>query len=399
MKLAREQAEKAATEGAHPETNASTSAPTSGGENSVEHLSGTVHLGASTPSTLVEATPSPVPVVPISSESVIAPATQTAPTSVVEVSSLRDTVDSSPSPAPGSSSIPVTLSNLNSTPVIGAESSSAQVAASPLGGPSAQDIEEAKKGMAAAGKINVTPAEEKQMDNEPIAYANKQEAKIAFKSLLESANVEADWTWDQAMRVIVNDKRYGALKTLGERKQAFNEYLMQRKKVEAEERRLKQRKAKEEFMKMLEESEELTSSTRWSKAVSMFEDDKRFKAVEQEADREDLFRSYLVDLQKKERAKAQEELRRNRIEFRQFLESCDFIKVDSQWRKVQDLLEEDERCTRLDKMDRLDIFQDYIRDLEKEDEEHKKRLKVFQERTYLVVISKFSVILTTDRPI
>lgn len=27
----------------------------------------------------------------------------------------------------------------------------------------------------------------------------------------------------QTMRVIINDKRYGALKTLGERKQAFNE--------------------------------------------------------------------------------------------------------------------------------------------------------------------------------
>lgn len=27
----------------------------------------------------------------------------------------------------------------------------------------------------------------------------------------------------QAMREIINDKRYGALKTLGERKQAFNE--------------------------------------------------------------------------------------------------------------------------------------------------------------------------------
>lgn len=141
------------------------------------------------------------------------------------------------------------------------------------------------------------------------------------------------------MRAIINDRRYGALKTLGEKKQAFNEvtfsehsmnvspevsvciyfgneyfalvfnyllvgwlliwlcimlkYLMQRKKLEAEERRLRQRKAKEEFTKMLEvwsltfwvilyfvwvpvidlmsvydsfasqESKELTSSTRW----------------------------------------------------------------------------------------------------------------------------------------
>lgn len=36
-----------------------------------------------------------------------------------------------------------------------------------------------------------------------------------------------------------------------------------------------------------------------SKAVTMFEDDKRFKAVDLEVDREDLFRNYLVDLQKK----------------------------------------------------------------------------------------------------
>lgn len=30
---------------------------------------------------------------------------------------------------------------------------------------------------------------------------------------------------DQAMREIINDKRYGALKTLGERKQAFHEVI------------------------------------------------------------------------------------------------------------------------------------------------------------------------------
>ncbi|XP_024972688.1 pre-mRNA-processing protein 40A isoform X3 [Cynara cardunculus var. scolymus] len=237
---------------------------------------------------------------------------------------------------------------------------------------SAQDTEEAKKGMAVAGKVNTTQLEEKAVDDEPFIYASKQEAKIAFKSLLEDANVEADWNWEQAMRVIINDKRYGALKTLGERKQAFNEYLMQRKKLEAEERRLRQRKAKEEFTKMLEESKELTSSMRWSKAMAMFEDDERYKAVERPSDREDLFQNYLVDLQKKERAKAQEEQRQYRLEYRQFLESCGLIKVDTQWRKVQDRLEDDERCSRLEKIDRLEIFQEYIRDLEKEEDEQRK---------------------------
>eukprot|EP00252_Welwitschia_mirabilis_P009981 TRINITY_DN22986_c0_g2_i2.p1 TRINITY_DN22986_c0_g2~~TRINITY_DN22986_c0_g2_i2.p1 ORF type:complete len:1096 (-),score=355.45 TRINITY_DN22986_c0_g2_i2:190-3477(-) len=238
---------------------------------------------------------------------------------------------------------------------------------------SAQDLEEAKKTMPVAGKINVTPVStEKANDEEPPTYATKTEAKNAFKELLESVHVESDWTWDQAMRIIVNDKRYGALKTLGERKQAFNEYLAQRKKHEAEERRIRQKKAREDFVKMLEECKELTSSMRWSKAVPLFEDDPRFQAVDRSRDREELFEGYLTELERKERERAREERKQNLAEYRAFLESCDFIKVNTQWRKVQDRLEDDERCSRLDKLDRLEVFQEYIRDLEREEEEEKR---------------------------
>ncbi|GFP87572.1 pre-mRNA-processing protein 40a [Phtheirospermum japonicum] len=388
LKLAREEAEKAAAGGGHSVMVATV--PTTPRGTTVEEPSATVNLASSTTSVIAGVTSSPAPVTPVGSDanapSVMdsdppaVPALQTATAGALGVS-VGETVTPSPSEVSGSSGVPVISSSSNSMPMTSTEYPSPYVGGSPLGGASVQDTEDEKKGIAVAGKLNVKPVEEKSVDDEPYIYATKQEAKNAFKALLESANVEADWTWDQAMRVIINDKRYGALKTLGERKQAFNEYLMQRKKVEAEERRLRQRKAKEEFMTMLEEAEELTSSTRWSKAVIMFEDDKRFKAVELEADREDLFRNYLVDLHKKEKAKAQEEYRRNRQEFRQFLESCAFIKVDSQWRKIQDQLEDDERCTRLDKIERLDIFQDYIRELEKEDEEQKKRQKEQLRRT------------------
>lgn len=72
--------------------------------------------------------------------------------------------------------------------------------------------------------------------------------------------------------------------------------------------------------------------------------------------------------------------------------------MNSQWRKVQDRLEDDERCSRLEKIDRLEIFQvsarlwlflltetlclylmlcqEYIRDLEREEEEQRKIQKV-----------------------
>nr|PNR31101.1 hypothetical protein PHYPA_027417 [Physcomitrium patens] len=245
-------------------------------------------------------------------------------------------------------------------------------------GTSAQELEEAKKVMVVTSKVNISPVPEEKptlVSEEPQTYASKTEAKNAFKELLESVHIEADCTWEQAMRVIINDKRYGALKTLGERKQAFNEYLAHRKKQESEEKRVKQKVAREQFLTMLEECKDLTSSMRWSKALSMFEDDPRFLAVEKDREREELFEDYMIDLERKEREKAREERKKHISEYRSFLESCDFIKANTQWRKVQDRLEDDERCSRLDKLDRLEVFQEYIRELEKEEEEEKRKQK------------------------
>lgn len=80
-----------------------------------------------------------------------------------------------------------------------------------------------------------------------------------------------------------------------------------------------------------------------------------------------------------------EEHKRHKMEYLEFLKSCDFIKVSffilyffkslsiivdsnhdafifayqasSQWRKVQHRLEADERCLRLEKIERFEIFQ------------------------------------------
>ncbi|XXG75331.1 hypothetical protein AAC387_Pa07g3861 [Persea americana] len=389
LKLAREQAEKAVTQLIQSEpstasTPAAASAPPAE-VTSTESVSTSVSGVASSPilvtpvvnvanpsSVIATGTP-PVPAVPTTVASSSLPLGTTNAIGLPSLNTPAVPLTPSPSAISTGAGVPAMALDTNATTSnSNFEKASLSNVANSADGASAQDLEEAKRGMPVTGKVNVTPLEEKTVDEEPLVYASKQEAKNAFKALLESANVESDWTWEQAMRVIINDKRYGALKTLGERKQAFHEYLGQRKKQEAEERRIKQKKAREDFTKMLEECKELTSTIRWSKAVLLFEDDERFTAVERERDREDLFESYLVDLQKKERAKAQEEHKRNIMEYREFLKSCDFIKANSQWRKVQDRLEDDERCSRLEKIDRLEVFQEYIRDLEKEEEEQRK---------------------------
>ncbi|XP_031281383.1 pre-mRNA-processing protein 40A [Pistacia vera] len=389
LKLAREQAQAAATQVTQSELGVNSNGSAAVGVSSAETPNAAISVSSSTSSTLSAVASSPVPVTPVvavtnpppvivSGSSNIPVAQSAGAIATVVQTSMMTPLNVVGS---GSTNVPPGSVSANTSVIGGFGNVNSQDAVNSADGASMQDIEEAKKGMAVAGKINVTPVEEKTPDDEPLVFANKLEAKNAFKGLLESANVHSDWTWEQAMREIINDKRYGALKTLGERKQAFNEYLGQRKKLEAEERRIRQKKAKEEFTKMLEESKELTSSTKWSKAVTMFENDERFKAVERVRDREDLFDNYMVELERKEKEKAAEDQRRNIAEYRKFLESCDFIKVNSQWRKVQDRLEDDERCSRLEKLDRLLIFQDYIRDLEKEEEEQKKIQKEQLRRT------------------
>jgi pre-mRNA-processing factor 40 len=84
---------------------------------------------------------------------------------------------------------------------------------------------ESQKPMVESEKVE-SQTEEKQIHQESFSFNNKLEAVDVFKSLLKSAKVGSDWTWEQAMREIINDKRYGALRTLGERKQAFNEVIL-----------------------------------------------------------------------------------------------------------------------------------------------------------------------------
>ncbi|XP_020581974.1 pre-mRNA-processing protein 40A [Phalaenopsis equestris] len=384
LKLAREQAEKGANQPAPAEPAVASLAPPAQSA-IVEIPSSTTQNDSAPLSRSAVASPVSAPVSnqaalpPSGSSSVVDATAGTASSSSmgtaapVSVSDLNNPASSVIASVSGSSDILTTAADtMLGTTKSNNEDSSLPNLVNVTDGASVQDLEEAKRGMPTTVKINITPLEDKSVDEEPFIYANKQEAKNAFKSLLESANVESDWTWEQAMRVIINDKRYGALKTLGERKQAFNEYLGQRKKQDAEERRNRQKKVREDFTKMLEGCNDLTSSTKWSKAITMFENDERFSAVDRPRDREDLFDNYLVELQKKERAKAAEDHKHNIIEYRAFLDSCDFIKANTQWRKVQDRLEDDERCSRLEKIDRLEIFQEYIQDLEKEEEEQKK---------------------------
>ena len=69
-------------------------------------------------------------------------------------------------------------------------------------------------------------------DDPPVVYHNKKEAMEGFKALLKDKKISSTCSWEAAMKTIITDHRYGALKHLAEKKQAFNQYKIQKGKEE-----------------------------------------------------------------------------------------------------------------------------------------------------------------------
>ncbi|KAK9844119.1 hypothetical protein WJX81_004940 [Elliptochloris bilobata] len=210
-------------------------------------------------------------------------------------------------------------------------------------------------------------------------YASKEEAKDAFKELLASVKCGSEWTWEQAMRVIISDSRYSALKTLSEKKACFNEYVQARKSDEVAEKRAAIKQAREDFVTLLEDYADLKPGMRFSRAATLLDDDPRWRAVPS-AERESMFAEHMTERERKDREARKAERRRRMDAFRALLEGTASVKVTSTWRKVAPKFEGEEAFEALEKIDRLEVFQQYIRELEKREREEKEREKEERKR-------------------
>jgi len=228
---------------------------------------------------------------------------------------------------------------------------------------------------AASVKEEVTSTSSKAaVSTGPVEYATKAEAKEAFKELLSSVNCASEWTWEQAMRLIVNDHRYGALKGLGEKKQCFNEFIQHKRNEEKEDERRRAKQAKDDFVRMIIDSTALKTSHSFKKAKEMFEEDSRWKTVP-EREREELFHEAQMDKRNKEKEEQRADKKRRLAAYRELLERTPGIKMGSEWRKAMPKLEGEPEFETLDKMERLEGFQLYMAELERREREEREKEK------------------------
>lgn len=241
------------------------------------------------------------------------------------------------------------------------------------------------------GKVQTKEEDDKFM------YSTKEEAKDAFKELLTSKGVGSDWSWENAMRLIINDRRYKALKSLGEKKQCFNEYLQQRKKFEKEEERMKIKKSKEDFETMLDESKAITRNMRFSQVKELFEDDPRWQAITSSSEREEMFLEHLKERDRRRRAEEKAERKRKMAAFTDLMREMPAIKAGVTWRKAMTKLEGEEEYEALGKLDRLEAFDAYMRELDKAEAEEKERARLEKKAQEKVNRQKFEALLREHR--
>jgi len=217
-------------------------------------------------------------------------------------------------------------------------------------------------------------------DGNKVVFKDKKEAMEAFKDLLREKKVPSTANWENALKMISRDPRWEYLSKLAEKKQAFNAYKIQRQKEEKEEQRLRLKKAKEDFEDFLMTHERVNSTVKYYRLEEFFGELPVWKQVP-EMERREIHADCVHNLAKKEKEAAKALRKKNSRRLADILDRMTAIKFDTTWEQAQQMLldnpafADDDELLAMDKEDALVVFEDHIRELEKEEEQEREKEK------------------------
>mmetsp|Transcript_14042 Transcript_14042/g.38365 ORF Transcript_14042/g.38365 Transcript_14042/m.38365 type:complete len:585 (+) Transcript_14042:160-1914(+) len=220
---------------------------------------------------------------------------------------------------------------------------------------------------------------EEEEEKEVPEYATQEDRRNAFKELLEEKGVKTTMKWEEALKLIQDDRRMNALNTAGERKQVFAEYITQTKKREKEEEREKRKRAKDEFIDAVKAWPDLKPDSRYKDVAEVFFEKEWFKLIDED-ERDELFQDFMDEHEKR----MKEDRRKTRKEYvekvKKIYEENSEISTLSRWRDVQDCLRDNETFRWLSKLEALTSWEEWLSETEKKEIEDLTKAKYRQER-------------------
>lgn len=201
-------------------------------------------------------------------------------------------------------------------------------------------------------------------------YSTFEDAEAAFLKLLRRSNIQADWTWEQAMRSIIKDPQYRALKDPKDRKAAFEKYVQEVRVQEKDRAKERIAKLRAGFGTMLRSHPEIKHYTRWKTARPTLEGETIFRSTSDDNERRQLFEDYIVELK---RAHIEQEATTRKAAMDELVEILKSLNLEAytRWSEAQSVITSNERFQNdskfktLSKSDVLTAFENHVKSLER----------------------------------
>ncbi|KAG0209848.1 hypothetical protein BGX33_005305 [Mortierella sp. NVP41] len=220
-------------------------------------------------------------------------------------------------------------------------------------------------------------------DSEP----SSKEAAEAFKRMLKETGVTSTWTWDQTMRAVISNPTYLVLNSASDRKATFQEYVDDRRIQERKEEKERQQKQRQDFLDLLKSSDKVTHASRYTTISRLFAEEPAFKAIEDDRARFSIFDSYVGELIRHEKEEARQKRKSGMAALLTLYQSMNEITFMTRWAQAQEMLQDNKEfkdsdlMRGLSKVDQLTVYEDHIKQLEKEHDQDRVRERVLRKRT------------------
>ncbi|KAH8380690.1 hypothetical protein KR009_002199 [Drosophila setifemur] len=130
-----------------------------------------------------------------------------------------------------------------------------------------------------------------------------------FRSLMEEARLHGKSSFSEFSQKNAKEERYRAIEKVRERESLFNEYIVEVRRREKEDKQMKKDQIRKDFLEMLRERHDIERHTRWYDIKKKLDSDSRYRLVDSMY-REEYFEDYLHIM--KEEKRKDRELREQR---------------------------------------------------------------------------------------
>lgn len=207
---------------------------------------------------------------------------------------------------------------------------------------------------------------------------DKEAAEAAFIQLLVDTGVDVEWTWETTMRSIITNPLYKALKTIAERKAAFNKHIDSLRRQRAAESAARLEQLKPQFKQLLTSDKRTKSYSSFATAKKFLSPTPVWRQAKSEEEARGIFEAVMKDIKEAERESEVRIRERNKEMLMALLKTFE-ADVFTRWRDAhRTILEsqeyvEDPHLPDMDVSDMLVVFEILMKGIEKETDQAKRK--------------------------